>query len=765
MNMVQDNALGQDIKTIMADQLYEMRMLREEMKAASDKRDGSAIAMNPYASNAYYTEHHEKVINEAYGLADSKKGLVNTLADYANQTGYADVMLSKEGFIGGKGISARDEILAKDAMMTSIQRGVLDKAEGTVGFGADMAGGSAGTALATALGLGALPAIGLGIVGGTVAAHYTGKFIQEQKDYLDYRDVLMSSSDRFITIDETNDPTGGFTKREARKAARSMVRIADDMDLSKEEMSELFSGALQNNLLTGASDVETFEKNMSSLVENVKRTAKSLGKTYEEAVNMIGELGRSGVGVEASSLILGMSDGISAGLGMTSEQYTAFISGRTDSMVSGTGFDSDTIALSGAALDHRLASEIESAMSSKSRGHYENYLINNKEGISSLIESTSRQGTVANFNRQIAMAAASEGPNGDISIDSDKYQELSMKLARGEISIHEISNMAISNESEWSPLGLSVFEMSYDEFGRSHSLEHGKQATTASISAIMRETLGKEGFARFMEMDESARIAQMSDILEASGISGEAAYYFNEQLDESMSNAFWNERNVAAADAIRSTVADEYASTKNKLKLKSLPRFMKDWDASGIEFRFSDYNQGDMDASGHGTDIYQTLSTMGVAILGGDRGNDIQNALLFTAGDPLSLDFEESTGKERINRFVSEMIKDDNRADLIAHAKIYGDSSWIEDAMDSEDEDIKREAILKLVDMGLDGASAQKTYSESRNSGLGTYEQEVKTLEDSLKENNELLAQLLQSFTDGTVENTKILREMTGRAL
>ena len=190
----------------------------------------------------------------------------------------------------------------QQAQIQGFQRAGLNVAE----FGGNLAGGSLGASLGAVAGSALIPIPGVGTMVGTMAGYAAGSFLggkgvglvtDQYRDRMSYDSWLQQNSDRFINaFESSNGRTGaGFNKEERKEMAKYLANINTEFLMSDDEIYTLLDGVTDVGLLTSTSDMETFKKKFSSLVSTVKSGAKMLNTSYEEMVQMLGDLNKEGI--------------------------------------------------------------------------------------------------------------------------------------------------------------------------------------------------------------------------------------------------------------------------------------------------------------------------------------------------------------------------------------------------------------------------------------------------------------------------------------
>jgi hypothetical protein len=482
-DLSQSGGASDDIRLIMSEQLNELRMLRAESQKKNDQESIAIQKTNPFSMNPFYTENHarniDNTINSINALDAPRNeffnGPLRKLSNFVDSEGIGDM---KKGIINGRGYSEADLRLA--SVRNEANR--VDKMSGFIGGASNMLGeGIGGAAMAAGFSMGplSLPVIGVGIAAGAGAEYLANRGINEAKGYFDYKERFTRDSVRFIGPGEGSDPlVSGFTDREIKKASKFMMGLNSKFDLKDGEISELFDSAMQNNLLTGANDLESFEKTMTDITSLTKKYAKVMGKSLTDISSMMGELKSAGISQTGMDAVFGTLNQNSSLLNMTPEQYIASISGRTEGMAYGTGANASAISsslLSQDALAGSMMDAMKDLRSLDSTNTMANYISNiGVSGVSNALSGIN--GRYSNIVNSTLMGAAYDAASGRVS--SEKMTSLLEKFKKGEITMEELQKMTSQN----------VTSDNYNSFmnaSQDYTVENQNQTTEASVAVAL----------------------------------------------------------------------------------------------------------------------------------------------------------------------------------------------------------------------------------------------------------------------------------------
>ena len=426
MALQMSESVSLDLRDLMAEQLNEIRALRESMeKASEDVSSATGILpadQNPYIMNPYYTEHHDEVINDAMSqvssahekVIDKNNGFFSTVGEYANDTGFSQTFFG-DRVLDGRGVSAKEADLAKMQFGDKLVNRFFDK----TGTAIQTVGADAAFSLSS---FGGIPGIATGMAVGAVTSWGIGRGIDDIESYQDYRNTLYARSNSFIDSSESTNRGGGFTKRESRQAARTLNSLDNWNRTTKDEISEIFEGAIENNLLTDLSDIDEFEDKMTNLVAAVKKTATTLGVTLTEATDMMGELERAGIGTGTQSLLIGGMNETASALGMSVQDYNSLLASQVENRINGSAADANVTALSTNTQNMTIAgikSDI-GQMSDTSKTNVDKYFENSNVSFDSVFYAA-EQGNYSPILQAIQEASLVENEVGNLVVDKDLF--------------------------------------------------------------------------------------------------------------------------------------------------------------------------------------------------------------------------------------------------------------------------------------------------------------------------------------------------------
>lgn len=178
---------------------------------------------------------------------------------------------------------------------------MLGAGAGLVGFGANQLGGSLGSAIGSrALGgvMGStLGGLAGGVLGGGVIGAALMAPVNQTMDQIGAirgtGEMLGRNAFRFNAPGRGDRPSF----RERSGFGRSMLNEAtSDLTFDNNDMQQMFSGAIENDLMRGVGNTQQARQRMRQLKESVKIIGQTLGTTIQESMSLMGDLQGVGIG-------------------------------------------------------------------------------------------------------------------------------------------------------------------------------------------------------------------------------------------------------------------------------------------------------------------------------------------------------------------------------------------------------------------------------------------------------------------------------------
>ncbi|MEM0369756.1 MAG: hypothetical protein QXE80_03555 [Pyrobaculum sp.] len=164
------------------------------------------------------------------------------------------------------------------------------------------------------------PLLGLGISATTAAVQgLYSNYILRFPEIEQTRQVL---SPHFSQMMRTGYK--GMTFLEAQRAMNAIIDLSlESAAFGVAELRDLTARIARTNLLAGIRTVEDFKQRMKELMDAVREITGALHISYEDAINMLSQLGRQGMSPERVSQFSYLMRNIAAGMGVNAGAYTA----------------------------------------------------------------------------------------------------------------------------------------------------------------------------------------------------------------------------------------------------------------------------------------------------------------------------------------------------------------------------------------------------------------------------------------------------------
>lgn len=298
---------------------------------------------------------------------------------------------------------------------------------------------SLGGAIGSAFGFpGAIAGTVVGSAIGSVGGDQILKHVGVQQGYEKW---LQQNSGRFINMFESNDGLGdGFNEKENQKLSKILSKMNTEFFMSDDELFTMLNQVTDAGLMKSVSDMESFQKKFSGLVETVRKGAKMLNMSYEDIINLQGEWNKMGIktdseqaamlsGVKTLSMITGKSETDSA------QTLSALINNIT----SGTTLDAASV--SGVAqADLALASIArEKNLYSKDMANFvENKYGSDDSKVAADMAASIKSGYGNNQIKTASLAAMKLDSSGNVVIDKDELNNIITALQNGSTTIDAV---------------------------------------------------------------------------------------------------------------------------------------------------------------------------------------------------------------------------------------------------------------------------------------------------------------------------------------
>lgn len=349
----------------------------------------------------------------------------------------------------------------------STERAGLQIATAGASLAGGAIGGKVGSAAGAAIGTALIPIPGVGTAIGSIAGSMLGYsagsglvekggdiLMHQMKDRQSYSTFLQENASKFINSSETNNRTvnSGFTSNERRDLSRWLANINTEFFMSDDEINTILHDVTDAGLMKSVSDVETFKKKFTSLVDTVKKGAKMLNTSYEEMTQMIADLNKEGIKTsEQQQAALDRLKAVSDLTGQDATEVYQATEGTKSLLYSNTSVDPNSAFMTSSNLN-LLSSTFMDSMSQaingpdgdkvkKAFGFTYNQALNNNWDSTQLAQQMAiANGTILDANSPLGQVApaflayAANFKGGVITgFDKEKLAEIESYLNKGDL--------------------------------------------------------------------------------------------------------------------------------------------------------------------------------------------------------------------------------------------------------------------------------------------------------------------------------------------
>lgn len=408
----------------------------------------------------------------------------------------------------------------------AVQRAGMDVAQGAASIGGGIAGMGVGSAIGTAIGSfvagpigGVVGNIAGGIVGSGVGSSIGSKAVGIVKDQIqdrqDYSTYLQENAYKFINSMETNNSkvNSGFTASERKDASRWLANLNTDFNMTDDEINTILQNVTESGMLKSVSDLESFKKKFSSLVETVKEGAMTLNLSYEEMSEMLADLNKKGIKSDADqALMIDKLKGIADLTGLDVSSLYGSSTNLQSMLYSGTAVDpTESLANSaeltalGATYMEQVGQKIKTDKQyQEDYGFSYNYMLT--KGYSN--EEIAQQMAVANgtildpnnskigqiINGMLGYAAEFDGGN-ITGFNQERINELNQLLANGELDkANQIGSQWMASDKNAATITMQLNQMNgVERYGYLMNTLGSKQ-TGEFLNNIMNGFVADDGY-------------------------------------------------------------------------------------------------------------------------------------------------------------------------------------------------------------------------------------------------------------------------------
>lgn len=370
-----------------------------------------------------------------------------------------DVIQSRSYLMGGEALQHHQTDIRQ-----KMQLGTLNAMNGTLGTAVGV-----GSFLAPG-GLIASSAIGLGA--GALVAYGTDKVMDGARDALSYQRILEEKGYKAFNVFEGRNDFGGIGMNLSQQQDLSsyMRDLAPDKMLKDDEIAKILDGALDGKLLKSSTDMKSFKKKFSDIVDSVKEVAVVMNASLDEATKMLGELETRGISASKATMLTSQAKVNASLQGIGADKAFQQTLSAADNLTLGSGMSGEK-AMTDVGISQYVTSSLYGQYKETNPDLY-NYIKNNGgeatiagNGSQVLQDGLARQSSDLLIS-QLGFAAKDDG-TGNITLDMDKVRQ----LTRGELgdaqAIQQMSNSTLNRlkPGQVEQFTKSIGEMSKQNLG------------------------------------------------------------------------------------------------------------------------------------------------------------------------------------------------------------------------------------------------------------------------------------------------------------
>lgn len=390
-----------------------------------------ATMFDPSAYASYATPY---VPNVGMGHSLQRQSVpMNTgfVAQMANDfLNYTPTMQSRE---------SQSDFLAQQTRL--VQEGVLNTAQSIGQVGSFFLPGGLSLAHVAAMGkAGSLAAFGRaaglaagGLAVGTLTGIAVGGTIKtmadEARTAMNYEDTLRQKSYTFLNPFESTSELGGigFSRAENQDVAKYLRHLGPEKFLDDQDIQQILNGSMDQKLLRSVTDVDSFKKKFSEIVDTVKHITVTMDQSIDEAMKFMGELSARGIGTNQMGFVAAQTKVASSMLGLNASQGAQLVLQTADSVTQGTSITPGIAA--GTAANNMAISQMVYDNSATSNPSLHNFMTNSggpaamgatmEQNLRQFIGSLGTDKLVGFFGGGFRLNA-----NGQFEVDPTKMQSL-----------------------------------------------------------------------------------------------------------------------------------------------------------------------------------------------------------------------------------------------------------------------------------------------------------------------------------------------------
>lgn len=388
------------------------------------------------------------------------------------------------------------------------QMGTLNAIGGTtetaVGLGAFLAPG--GLIASTAIGLGAGAAVGYGV----------DKMVDGAKEAMVYQRILEDKGYKAFNVFEGRNDFGGvgMTLDQQQEMSSFLRDMAPEKFLKNDELAKILDGSLDGKLLKSSTDMESFKKKFSDIVDSVKEVAVVMNSSLEEATKMLGELESRGITATKATMLTSQVKVNASLQGISTEKGFAEALQTADMLTQGSGMSAEKAMSSAGAMQYVTSSLYEQYKETD----VERYnFIKNNGGESALAAKATDAlyNGLSNANLDVLVSqagfAAVVDEDGNVRLDREKVEA----MARGELGdAQQVSDASNINIQKLTNAQKEQFKNSLPELLKNDLSLPDNAAILRSVIDFQKATTGRTPEAVLQQLGVASGTTEASILID-----------------------------------------------------------------------------------------------------------------------------------------------------------------------------------------------------------------------------------------------------------
>lgn len=292
-------------------------------------------------------------------------------------------------------------------------------------------GSEFGSGVMDALGMGLSYAVTapLGFVGGWVGGDMLSGVYDDvsgkakRDSYFAMKPFVSGIGNQVLGKGTSNSVLGrGFTRKEETDVAHHLANIATTMNMGNEELQEVITKMANNDMLNGIGSADQFKEKTEKLIGNFKLLVDVIGKTQDEAVQIMTQMDQVGVNGTNAFKMMNHAQMISGATGANfGAVHQKGLYGAA--AVQGSG----TTGAAGYALNSSITTSVEAAIGAGQIDQNTAFQLGGAEGISRMMFQNVLRGQNSSLEKLAGLYAYDTNTR---SIDVNRYSDaMNMDLA------------------------------------------------------------------------------------------------------------------------------------------------------------------------------------------------------------------------------------------------------------------------------------------------------------------------------------------------